>query len=106
MKSIGDRGDLEIDWGRLKTRLDKARIKCDHLKWILDAMGIGSDDGARTVTWQVPVVWKTGDTGSDLFVAIWPDKTNKTIRVKMNIGSLSSPISETDGVEFGFGGVS
>ena len=97
--SFGALGERAAGVGKAipPSQIDKGLIKVDHVKWAVDQLGLDGDDGAIQVTWDSPMVWKTGDTGSDLFVAIWIDKTNSVIRIKLGTGSAPTPSSETDG---------
>lgn len=60
-----------------------------------------SDAGAKEIkaTWDSPAIWKTGDTGSDVWAALWVDRsdTNYKLRVKYNLGGAPTIADETDG---------
>ena len=95
--ALGER--WTVDQPTTKANLDKARIKTDHLKWILDDLGI-EGDGETVLLYSSPLIWKTGDTGTDIFVAIWLDPTdtsNPKIRGKFAVGAAPTVVSATDG---------
>ena len=49
--------------------------------------------------WDNPAIWRTGDTGSDVWAALWVDKsdTDYKLRMKYNLGGPPSVVDETDG---------